>query len=150
MCHREDYVPLILEQLKLARELLSDEKHWVQGSLANDAEGSPLVTSGRDRAYTEQWSYWNEHAGFSTPPTPVCFCMHGALLHVRSKLSPLLSDERKSRLYELCVAELSVAAGTRVRGYDIAGFNDSEKTTHADVLQVFDKAIKAIEKQLPA
>jgi hypothetical protein len=93
------------------RELLTDPKHWIKHSYAEDDEGNPLEEG------------CNEYA--------VCWCLMGAYEKVVGEKAPLSRfDFNEQFVY--------------ANGVNTLAFNDSEATTHQDVLDALDKLIKSL------
>lgn len=99
-----------------AKALISDEKHWTKGWFAVDAEGVNVS------------SYSKDACGF---------CMVGALTRSQRYLFGERSEEAVFVQANNLLKECSNA-------YTVASFNDSPETTHAMVMEVFDKAIKSL------
>ncbi len=100
------------EILKRARELLTPEGRWIKGALARSADGADV----RD--------------DFSNA---TCFCALGA---INVAWYSMLGGEKRSFLDAALLLEDQLPAGM-----GIPAFNDDPKTTHADVLAAFDRAI---------
>jgi hypothetical protein len=105
----------VLQVLREARELLSDEKRWTRGSFAKNALGIDVEP---------------------TSDSAACFCAHGALLRAAG------GDDTCSGLV---FAELALRDAARVifGNSSIVEVNDHRPDGHAGVLSLFDSAIKA-------
>lgn len=107
-------MPTLLEVLKIARSLIEDPEHWHQGCLARDKDGREVGTRN---------------------PNACSWCSAGALYRADPK-----GDQGFEPKVHLERALFQLFPQWEARG--IENFNDSFVTTHAQVLQVFDKAIQ--------
>jgi hypothetical protein len=102
--------------LRRARKLIADPSTWIKGSFTRKRKGVQ------------------------------CYCALGALASaagVKILNGKTLSDEKVlPEAYYEAHGVLNAAAKLPETGWFFAIFNDSPKTTHADVLAVFDKAIQ--------
>lgn len=105
-----------LEQLKAARELISDHDRWTKGESARNAEGRRVDAD--DAA-------------------AVCWCAEGALQKFQG-----LEIWGSGAYQALRKAGQSSSAA---RPFSVWSFNDRIATSHADVLALYDKAIAGLE-----
>lgn len=101
----------ITDFLIAGRDVIANEKHWTQGTMARDQKGVICDNP------------WEEDA--------FCFCTVGAILKVAPRGTDNLDIRRKIK-DRLCAAG-GIATGSLIH------FNDNH--THAEVLAVWDKAI---------
>ena len=102
-----------------ARNLLADESNWIKGWFALDADNNAVVLWGNDA---------------------VCWCMTGAIHRASGYYgfypTPLTAESLKIAFNIL---------GTVIpNDKSVSTFNDSPTTTHAMVLEAFDKAIATL------
>lgn len=109
---------LVVDVLKRAREKIAKPEHWIKDVLFRNESGTECVSS----------------------VNATCFCSLGALYSNFARGSMLEDAIRES---EDLLNTLAKEAGF----YSIVTFNDSDKTTHADVLAIFDKAIALAESK---
>jgi hypothetical protein len=116
-----------LEVVTTAKALIADPKHWTKGYLAVDKLGR--LTSLRS-------------------PQACKWCMSGAIHRAAYNLGGIdefgvATPEAISVLRDICLTFRALypepTDGKRMRYF--AQFNDHYKTTHADVMEIFDKAI---------
>ena len=104
--------------LKSARELIADSAHWCQ---------EDLVETRPDGSYA--------------------YCALGAVNNATYQLQAETDDVHRKTYFAECrtiaIWRLEEAIDSNQR---LAAFNDDLRTTHADVLAVFDKAINADER----
>lgn len=100
-----------VEVLKAARSLLSEPDRWTQGTYARDADGKAVPPS---------------------DPAAVCFCIHGAILHV----APSYPD-MQTRLE-------AVKALADSLWVSLVMFNDKRGRTQREVVALFDVAIAGL------
>lgn len=102
--------------LKKARRLLTNPKRWLKGAEAADRRGV-LVSPRSKKAET--------------------FCAIGAVGRYTS--------EGWDSATQICLASNALAGAIRSKTFrrDIVGFNDAKRTSHKQLLGVFDRAIKA-------
>ncbi len=106
-----------IEILTEARAILSDPKHWTKGTLARAANEREDVREDYSNA--------------------VCFCALGAIDYAVTKVMGTTAYESSAVFSAACDAfERGLPEFT-----SIPAFNDDPKTTHADVLAGFDKAL---------
>jgi hypothetical protein len=107
----------VTDNLRAARALIEDPKHWTQDDLALNAAGEPAIS------YEEA----------------VCFCSMGATGCAAYRHGyangGFDADEFLNKVAQMA------GFGT------ISRFNDAPARTHAEVLAAFDKAIELAEKQ---
>jgi len=104
-----------LDVLEAARRLLADEKNWTKGRLARTSDQVPALVHGPDAS---------------------CFCVMGAVEHAGGLRTNFDAKDHAVEMLEAVVSE----------GYYtcIEDFNDADETTHEDVLQLFDRAIRFV------
>lgn len=119
--------------IKAARELLSEERRWVQGHTAMDATRRFIVSPIGEIDDTRG----------SYPTGPSCFCLTGALMrtaHEIARETTALHHEEESILR----AAVSVVYGileARGQGFlRVPAWNDSPLRAHVDVLKILDEA----------
>lgn len=105
------------ERLIAAKALIDSPEKWAQGSSAKDAQGFIVAL----------------HS-----PDAVSFCSLGAVGKLCSG-SGYLDDET----YEASRKYLRDACGTRL----VTSYNDAPNRTHAEVMQMFDKAIQLAQSE---
>jgi len=103
--------------LREARELISDPERWAQGAWAKNAPGHSVQT----RA-----------------PEAVSWCAAGAIYRCAGNSD--LSIDTRELLYDVIGSNISPDSG-----HVIAEFNDTH--THAEVLEMFDRAIALAEER---
>lgn len=106
---------MVVDVLMQARAKIEKRENWIKGRFAADKAGFEV---------------------FSDEPGACRFCAIGSLL-----ATPCSQEE-----YEEARNFLFVAMEERDRrayGYSLAGYNDDPKTTHEDILNLFDRAIAA-------
>lgn len=111
-----------VEILEKTRDLISDPEHWCKGANARNKDGKKTKVFSED-AYS--------------------FCMLGALAKVDE--SPACPE-----VYEFFSTVIEKMSDTIVRKDKeimLSVFNDKHSTTHADVLKVFDLAIKLAKEK---
>lgn len=120
----------IAEQLRAAKALIDTPDKWTQGSFARDNKGVPVggFTKGR----------WDV-AAYPESPAPACYCAEGAIRLVRGGVLPHALEEIMER-----AVPRTFYAGANCRKFVL--FNDHRDTSHADVMKMFDRAIKLAEK----
>src|SRR5262245_20271520 len=116
---------LAIEILRDTRILLGDPAHWTKGHYARTASGDPCGPN---------------------YPGAACWCPAGALYRVAFGIEPipLPPSQRnpvrnQARIDALCAVKAVV--GTRTAAFP-GPFNDDPETTHADLLNAVDKAIR--------
>jgi hypothetical protein len=112
-----------LDILIAARKLLDEPGKWVKGVEAIDEHGL-LVDAG--------------HPGAQR------FCAIGAIRHVTFR-QPVESDTDWNDL-DTAASKAIVALELPVRFGSAVHLNDSPRTTHADVLDVFDQTIRVLKQ----
>ena len=111
-----------VDVLKLARRLIEDPARWVQGCVATDQYGSRVSP---------------DDSG------AVCFCATGAVIRVvRPNRHDRETTWRATRLLGM-LDELSGCHSQDGQPRPLAQFNDTH--THAEVLELFDRAIAQLE-----
>ena len=106
----------VSEVLEKAKSLIVDPRNWTQGALAR---------------YTP-----NSLACSVSEPNAKCFCSAGAV----RRAGNILGSTKDSGLLPEVQDAFELLGG--VAGVPIVLFNDSLRTTHADVMGVFDSAIE--------
>lgn len=109
-----------LDVLKKARKLISNRENWIKGYSARDREGNCTSSAGA-KAYS--------------------FCSTGALWAVVKNQNEDLYYEPRNLL------QSEIRKLPKQHYYSVVDFNDDPKTTHKQVLSIFDRAIKRLEKQ---
>ena len=107
------------EQLRAAKALIDTPDKWTKGCFARRADGLLLMRG----------ESWDE---------AVCFCSEGAVRKASNGLLPPDVD----RLLERAVPR-TFHTSSNCRNFVL--FNDAEETSHADVMKMFDRAIKLAE-----
>lgn len=111
------------EILQKTRDLLSDPSHWIKGDLARDD--------------SQSWTNPNH-------PEAVCWCSWGAVSKVRVDLK----DEAKQ--LGILLEGFKEVPTLRFRSGvypTIPSMNDHPDTTHAEILQGFDNAIRIAKER---
>jgi hypothetical protein len=111
-----------LESLKAGRELISDKKRWIKGNFARTSKqflSSPV---------------------FAASEKATCWCSVGALMHVNNSIGAINIGDLPGIRYLNAVSYM-----TNLSTVGILDFNDHIETSHADVLKVWDTAIKIAE-----
>ncbi len=108
----------VLGVLKNARKLLIPKENWAQGGFAKN--NTENVQPRSDNATS--------------------WCMIGAL---RKTI-----DNDYDPIYCKCLTVLSQSLPKSYNGLSVMGFNDRPQTTHRQILNLFNRAIKKIEKTL--
>lgn len=113
-----------IEVLRKGRKEIEDPTHWIKGEAAATAEGAPVDP---------------------TDPRAVCFCAIGSV----RKYSTEPSGRGMINTYPglKAMAALRAAIPSEAPALRIPTFNDNPKTTHADILALFDRAIAQLENQ---
>lgn len=112
-----------LEILKAARELLSDESRWTKEASARTIAGEETDALSRKA---------------------VCWCMDGAIEKAMGGWSSCRDEYSKAA--DALAASTHDGIGVLHRD-EFVLFNDDPKTTHADMLAAFDRAIAALEAE---
>lgn len=112
----------LVDDLKAARAVIADPKHWIKGAMAKPNRTSPLkLRVGHHKA--------------------TCFCAVGAL----ARAIPRQTSMDKIR-FSLAVHYLKEAIDHKGYGRNIAAFNDRPGIGHTKVLKAFDLAIAFAEQ----
>lgn len=126
-----------VELLKAGRALIADPKNWTKGAYARDSnEVSP------------EGARYGIHVN-AAQPSAVCWCSAGALKHFTQSWdedygpSPIRHMERMECYAYKCLLN-TVKENTPY--CSVESFNDSEHTTHAKVLEIWDLAIARAER----
>lgn len=98
--------------LTKAKELIQDPKNWIKGTLAANAKGVHVAVGSRSAC---------------------CFCALGALTRAAQRQSGL-TKFRAGNVLSTAACELGAGAS-------VTSFNDRKRTTHADIMKLYDKAI---------
>jgi len=109
----------ITQILKKARTLISEKPAWHKGCLARDAKGARVDLYDRDSC---SW------------------CALGAVYSVVGRDAREVLRESPIKVLQDTIPE---SFGTR----SVTEFNDYKKTTHEDVMEWFDRAIKRAESR---
>lgn len=115
--------------LRDARALIAEPRFWIQGGLS-------AVLKGSAETY--------EHV---IHPRARCFCMQGA---VCKALGMQHIPDHPGPRYNHAIGALKHAIDTFSADhefFEVANFNDDPRTTHEEVLAVFDMAIARLEKR---
>lgn len=104
------------ETLIAARNIIANKENWTKNAMARSASTAHV---------------------FVLSDEAVCFCAVGAVNRCAQKS---LTPECESALHELRKALYSTGNYTFT---SVIAFNDDRRTTHADVLRLFDVAIAA-------
>lgn len=105
----------ILEQLIAEKQLLSDPACWTKGEFARDKNGVAV----------------NEYS-----PDAVCWCQHGVIYKV-------VNDIRFSQVVNWSQMRILKDNIASTLGFHHAvAFNDYPATTHADLMDFYDKCIE--------
>lgn len=114
-----------VEILEKARALIADPKHWTRKALARNSAGQSLTDSELDLA--------------------TCFCSVGAIRKISPGCVPTPArGDAGCFLWEAINENVAHDGDKRT----IAVWNDDVKTTHADVLAMFDRAIQMARAKL--
>lgn len=113
----------VAQVLKDAKALIADESHWTQGTSARDKDGWPLSDN--------------------ASPAAVCWCSIGALARVADTGPAAPFHLYPTARYYLNAAAAKAAAPGSHSGKSIVNFNDTH--THAEVMEVWNKAIQLAE-----
>ena len=110
--------PKIKTILKAAREILQDEKRWTKGYFARTAAGDRVESCNK---------------------AAVCYCAMGAI--------DKAAVEAREPRFGVGDDAIDALAKFLPDGHQksVASFNDNPKTTHAEVLALFDQAIAKLE-----
>lgn len=113
----------VTKDLRKVRELLSDPNKWLKGRLANNDKGVGVDPNS---------------------PDATCFCLLGATYKVTGFYGYPTCNAAASNQYARVVDRLCDAVRKHHPSYGTSamGFNDSQGTSHADVLNLIDKAIE--------
>ena len=126
---------LLIPILKDAKALISDESHWIKEYYAGilDPDSGKVDTN-------------IPHDSIEAD----CFCTAGAILRAiqneatgASTLDRIKDQQAKAELF-MHVEENNPS--TPIYS-SVAAYNDSETTTHADIMELFDKAIARLEEE---
>lgn len=117
MSTKKDVKQVLVE----ARNLISKPECWAKKAFARDAYGDSVSV----------------HSA-----TAVAFCSIGAIEYAINRFSPSLFEAVRTSLHK--ELQKLVPAGT---SESISYFNDESSTTHKMVLDLFDNAIKNLEKE---
>lgn len=109
-----------IEILRGARELLADPSKWTKGVHARDQQGAIV---------------------HCIDPDAISFCMGGAVDR------QCCADERYTASPEYQAACGALLDALKVHR-NVVDFNDDPATTHQDMLDLFDEAIKKLEPTL--
>lgn len=109
------------EILQKTRDLLSDPSHWTKGEFARDA--------------SQKWTNVRN-------PEATCWCSWGALSRTIVDFQ-LEETGQNIPLHE----GFSQVPTLRTRGDNITLMNDHPDTTHAEILQGFDNAIRIAKER---
>lgn len=121
----------VLDVLKAARELLSDESKWTQGDLVRAADGRYL-----DDVHS---------------PEAACFCLVGGIDRSLPPIPRRKEDsidvldawhDLRSRSLKTVSRAIRSLTDSVYNEPSIPRFNDDPGTTHEDILKVLDEAIK--------
>lgn len=115
-----------LSHLTKARDYLSDPRHWLKGAMGDKYD----------------------HRSSCAPSTRVC--SWGALSKVTA-LSPANLSARTGtadQRYASCAGSILEETCIRIGSGSIVRMNDAEKTTHADLMAVWNLAIEECEKRI--
>lgn len=123
----------IVTTLEAARKLIEKEENWGRGYYGTDKDGEVL---------TVDHGMACEFGNPQNEVVPDCFCGMGAACYASPDTDTFL-DTGKVLVKAI---ELVIPGDSRVRrGEGMDGFykfNDDERTSHAEVLAVYDKAIE--------
>lgn len=115
-------IPSVKAILVKARELIASAPNWTQGRFAVDRHGG----------HTDYYQ-----------STAHSFCMLGALRRADYELSGSAPENFLfSKAYDHAIVLLEDDSAVKARGGSAWRFNDSVRTTHKEVLNVFDRAIE--------
>ena len=137
----DNIVPLA-DVLRMARSRSENPENWTKGALART-----------DFAHRS-----NREATHPNSLDAHSFCMVGAVLSVLGlPFAPMPGDSRAGLPYAEYVTARKALAYAREQAYPLrewekyntrpSDFNDGERTSHADVLRVFDVAIQTAEDE---
>jgi hypothetical protein len=109
----------LLKNLKAVQELLSDESRWTKGANARRAKKGAPVDPLDAKA--------------------TCFCLGGAMHKVACDISV---DGPLDELYSFMI---KIVAINKPGFPTVPDFNDSEHTSHADVMAILEKAVDTVD-----
>lgn len=107
----------IIELLKAAKTTISDPKNWIKGTFSANEYDVPV---------------------FDIDPSACKWCAAGAVRHHFYK------NDKFMKIYNVhydAIRELNNSLERYNDIIDIVEFNDAEKTTHEDVMKLFDRTI---------
>lgn len=115
----------VLDVLKAARAKIEDSKHWIKGNSAQTPNGET------------SWDIHSREFERLSKNPDCAFCAAGAVGAVAAGpySNPITYRRAIYALREHIPSDFD----------DIASFNDHAKTTHADILALFDRAIATEE-----
>lgn len=117
-----------LQLLKRARRLLSKKERWTQNHYARNAKGASRSPRGN---------------------SATCFCTIGALAHELGVPGDRVSSHPAGRVaLDVLQQEMPVTymSERHTNTEHIIIFNDTSSRKHIDVLRLYDRAIKKLEK----
>lgn len=103
------------ETLLAARKLIENPAHWAKGEFARDADGNAVAIH---------------------DASAVCFCAVGAIRHAAGRFA------NTKEVRDALARAIYFISKENDRTRWISVFNDSELTSHADILHAFDVAIE--------
>jgi hypothetical protein len=110
----------VVDVLRAARERISDPERWTKGESAKNAQGEWTTASASDACrWCAVGAVWCEAGATLMPGSPEIKALNAAVRDL---------DGRRG------VGEVS--------GWPVARFNDSKRTDHGEVLDLFDRAIE--------
>lgn len=109
--------------LKEAKKVISDPNRWTKEAYAKTATG---------------------HRTDPNSPRAHCYCISGAVRKVigLGTLPSYLQDTRNDQYYRVMKILDIAAASTAFKTANVIAFNDLERTSHEDMMQVIDLAIE--------
>ena len=119
---------VMLSILTDAQDLIRDKANWIKRDFAVDKYRSPAFLVNK------------AEGGYAFSRVPVAWCAHGAMSQSCMDLEQVRTDSGEQAFIYLrnSVRELTSAKG-------IMELNDWQGTEHSTIMNVFDKAIEAVE-----
>ena len=133
-------LPTPTEILIKAKDQITDPTAWCQGSEAEDKDGNEVL--GEDSSACK-WC-------LSEAVLMHTFHPEGQLIGVRQRAYRFLKDaaikKYKKRVEDIVGVSIGDSANLH-HSWVLSDFNDSEDTTHDDILKIIDEAIKLSKKE---
>lgn len=120
--------PAILDILRRARALIEEPDHWCKGTFAKVRRGT--------RNYVPDYGEMDEECNV--------FCASGAVRHILFLDGGGRIDDEDSRALAQLLSRHIPRDGVR---WSVVDFNDRRRTTHGDILAVYDRTITDLERE---